>query len=120
MGWMFLCPFECSHGRGVDGSWGVGAHVSWGLGAHGARGVGMVEMGEVRVGFGFMLSRTEVLARLMVGPVIRHCLQCRMPVPTIRPKEITPASRPVLKECRHPPRRTSVVCFQMGSCVVRR
>ena len=32
----------------------------------------MVEMGEVRVGFGFMLSRTEVLARLMVGPAIRH------------------------------------------------
>ena len=40
-----------------------------GLGAHGVRGVGMVE---VRVGFGFMLSRTEVLARLMVGPAIRH------------------------------------------------
>ena len=43
-----------------------------GLGAHGVRGVGMVEMVEVRVGFGFMLSRTEVLARLMVGPAIRH------------------------------------------------
>ena len=32
----------------------------------------MVEMVEVRVGSGFMLSRTEVLARLMVGPAIRH------------------------------------------------
>ena len=74
----------------------------------------MVEMVEVRVGFGFMLSRTEVLARLMVGPVIRHCLQCRMPVPTIRLKKITPASRPVLKECRHPPRRTSVIFFSDG------
>ena len=57
--WMFL---------GVYGR----AHGSWGLGAHGARGVGVVEMVEVRMGFGFMLSRTEVLARLMVGPAIRH------------------------------------------------
>ena len=33
----------------------------------------MVEMVEVRVGFGFMLSRTEVLACLMGGTGIRHC-----------------------------------------------
>ena len=76
--------------------------------------VELVEMVEVCVGFGFMLPRTEVLARLMVGPVIRHCLQCRMSVPTIRLKKITPASRPVLMQCRHPPPRTSVVFFFDG------
>ena len=80
----------------------------------------MVEIVEVRIGFGFMLSRTEVLACLMVGPAIRHCLQCRMPVPTIRPKEITPASRPVPMQCRHPPRRTSVVYFRMEELGGRR
>ena len=31
--WMFLGNYECSHGRGVDVSWGLGVtHGSWGLG----------------------------------------------------------------------------------------
>ena len=43
-----------------------------------------------------------------------------MPVPPIRPKEITPASRSVLMQCRHPPRRTSVVYFRMEELGGRR
>ena len=43
-----------------------------------------------------------------------------MPVPPIRLKKITPASRPVLKECRHPPRRTSVIFFSMEELGGRR
>lgn len=65
---------------------------------------------------GFMLPRTEVLACLMIGPAIRHCKQCRMPVPPIRPKELRPLRGQELMDCRLPHIVTVLCTFGWRCC----
>ena len=66
--------------------------------------------------FGFISTRTEVLACQMDGPAIRHCKQCRLPVPPIRPKGLRPLRGKELMDRRLPHIGTALCTFGWRCC----